>query len=44
MKNDREMFKVIRCMNGQAKVIIITGFPSPEVREEAMANGAFYIL
>jgi DNA-binding NtrC family response regulator len=40
--NGIEVLKEIRRMNGRAKVIIITGYPSPEVREEAMANGAFY--
>jgi DNA-binding NtrC family response regulator len=40
--NGIEVLKEIRRINRQAKVIIITGYPSPEVREEAMANGAFY--
>ena len=34
--------KSVPRINGRAKVIIITGYPSPEVREEAMGNGAFY--
>ncbi len=41
-KNGIEVLKEIRRINGRAKVIIITGYPSPEVREEAMGNGAFY--
>ena len=40
-KTGIEVLKEIRRINAQAKVIIITGFPSPEVREESMKNGAF---
>jgi DNA-binding NtrC family response regulator len=41
-KNGIEVLKEIRRMNAKAKVIIITGYPTPEVRAEAMENGAFY--
>jgi len=41
-ENGIEVLKEIRKINANAKVIIITGFPSPEVRKEAMENGAFY--
>lgn len=40
-KTGIEVLKEIRRINAQAKVIIITGYPSPEVREESMKNGAF---
>ena len=41
-KNGIEVLKEIMRINPHAKVIIITGYPSPEVKEQAMANGAFY--
>jgi DNA-binding NtrC family response regulator len=41
-KNGIEVLKEIKRVDTKAKVIIITGFPTPEVREEAMAKGAFY--
>lgn len=42
VKNGIEVLKEIRRMNKNAQVIIITGYPSPEVREESMKHGAFY--
>ena len=41
-KNGIEVLKDIRQINPRAQVIIITGYPSLEVREEAMVNGAFH--
>jgi DNA-binding NtrC family response regulator len=41
-KDGIEVLKEIRLINANAKVIIITGYPTPEAREEAMANGAFF--
>ena len=40
--NGIEVLKEIRRIDAKAKVIIITGYPSPEVKEEAMTNGAFF--
>jgi len=41
-KNGIEVMKEIRHINPQAKVIIITGYPTSEVRKEALDNGAVY--
>lgn len=41
-KNGIEVLKDIRQIDPKAKVIMITGYPTPEVRQEAMSNGAFY--
>jgi DNA-binding NtrC family response regulator len=41
-KNGIEVLKEIRRVNARAQVIIITGYPSPEVKAEAFENGAFY--
>lgn len=42
VKNGIEVLKEMKRMDPTAKVIIITGYPTPEVKEEAMNNGAFY--
>jgi DNA-binding NtrC family response regulator len=42
LKNGIEVLKDIKGIDSNAKIIIITGYPSPEVKEEAMGNGAFY--
>jgi sigma-B regulation protein RsbU (phosphoserine phosphatase) len=36
-----DVLKEIRKINREAKVIIITGYPTPEAAEESMRNGAF---
>lgn len=37
-----EVLKEIMHVDGKAKVIIITGYPTPEVRTEAIENGALF--
>lgn len=41
-KNGIEVLKEIRQIDPRAKVIIITGYPSPEIRDEVMNSGAFF--
>ena len=41
-KSGIDVLKEIILADKAAKVIIITGYPSAEVREETMSNGAFY--
>ncbi len=36
-----EVLKEIKRIDAEAKVIIITGYPSAQMMEEAMSNGAF---
>ena len=42
VKNGIEVLKEIKALNARANVIIITGYPSQEVKDESLANGAFY--
>ncbi len=41
-KNGIEVLTELRQIDPNAKVIIITGYPSPEIKAEVMSKGAFF--
>ncbi len=41
-KNGIEVLSEIRQIDPSAKVIVITGYPSPEIKAEVMSKGAFF--
>ncbi len=41
-RNGIEVLTEIRRMDPTAKVIIITGYPSPEIKAEVMSKGAYF--